>query len=77
MTADTQIFSPEYISYSNKNVAVPGKDEVFALRLNPGQSVNNIYFIYQIKIGDKGELVWKDSLDVTKGNKVALFELFK
>jgi hypothetical protein len=62
--------------YPNKDVQVTGKESLDALSLNPGQTDDNHYLIYQVPADDKnGKLVWYEGYYDTGSTKLAVFDL--
>jgi hypothetical protein len=68
MTADTFGYvSYNWIvsSFSQKHVTVSGKKPLMTTEIPAGQTVNNLYLIYQILPAEKGKLVWDNTSTLT------------
>jgi hypothetical protein len=62
--------------YPNKKVELAGRDSLEDLSLNPGQSDNSHYLLYQIPKDDTGgKLIWYEDYYDTSSTKLAVFDL--
>jgi TM2 domain-containing membrane protein YozV len=64
------------VADDKSDVQIVGKQPVINLYLAPGQYNNSHYLIYQVPIGDKGELIWFDGYGQINSVKLAVFSLF-
>lgn len=60
-----------------KNVEVVGRQSMTAVTVEPGKTDDTRSLIFQIPIGDKGELVWRDGIFDKEGTKFGAFQLFE
>ena len=52
-------------AFSSKHVTIPGKNPLMTTQIPAGQTVSNLYLIYQILWGEKGQLVWDTTSSLT------------
>ena len=76
-TADTKGSLPDNTGfYAQKNVTIPDKTPLSSITLQKSQQITNVYLIYQILPGDKGQLVWLDGTDPNFSQPLTVFTLF-
>lgn len=60
----------------NKRVQITGSQPLISDFLNPQQTDNTSYLIYQIPQGDKGKLIWHETTFDVTSPVIAIFDLF-
>lgn len=60
----------------NKNVQIVGRQTLNAVTLEPKQIDDTRSVIFQIPQGDKGKLIWHETIFDTSSPKLAIFELY-
>jgi len=77
-TADTKGSPPDNTGfYAQKNVTISDKKPLSSLSLQKGQTVSNVYLLYQQLPGDHGHLIWNSQSDPLASSTYALFSLAK